>query len=237
MFPSDENEISEENESTEAAEAAPAFDEDGVSPEQLEVGRLLFAKECTFVLGAVKLDQIPTTSLPEIAFAGRSNVGKSSLINTLTRRKYLARTSNTPGRTQEINFFNLDEKLMIADLPGFGYAKVSRSRVEEWTKLVNSYLKGRAQLRRVLLLVDSRHGLKSSDLEVMKMLDVAAVSYQIVLTKSDKIGKVDCARLIKKINEKAKHHTALHPEVIATSSRKGIGIDILRARLAALCED
>ncbi len=207
------------------------------SPEELEIGRLLFAKECTFVLGAVKMEHIPTTSLPEIAFAGRSNVGKSSLINALTRRKALARTSNTPGRTQEINFFNLDERLMIADLPGFGYARVSKSRVVEWTKLVNDYLRGRPQLRRVLLLVDARHGLKSSDEGVMKMLNVAAVSYQIVLTKCDKIGKGALDGLIEGIAKIAPLNTALHPEVIATSSRKGMGIEVLRARLAHLSED
>jgi len=207
-----------------------------VSPEDLETGRLLFAKECTFILGAVKMEHIPITDLPEIAFAGRSNVGKSSLINALTRRKSLARTSNTPGRTQEINFFSLDEKLMIADLPGYGYAKVSKARVQIWTRLVNSYLKGRPQLRRILLLIDARHGLKSSDEDIMKMLNVAAVSYQIVLTKSDKIGKGALEKLIEGINKKAPFHTALHPEVIATSSRKGIGIEILRARLAKLTE-
>lgn len=211
--------------------------EEGISPEELEAGRLLFAKECTFILGAVKMEHIPTTSLPEIAFAGRSNVGKSSLINALTRRKKLARTSNTPGRTQEINFFNLDERLMIADLPGFGYARVSKSRVVEWTHLINAYLKGRPQLRRVLLLVDSRHGLKSSDEGVMKMLNVAAVSYQIVLTKCDKIGKGALADLIEGIGKVAPFNTALHPEVIATSARKGIGIEILRARLAHLSQD
>ncbi len=207
------------------------------SPEELEVGRLLFAKECTFVMGAVKLEQIPATVLPEIAFAGRSNVGKSSLINALTRRKGLARTSNTPGRTQEINFFDLDNRLMVADLPGYGYARVSRSKVEEWTHVVRLYLKGRAQLRRVMLLIDSRHGLKSSDEDIMKMMDVAAVSYQIVLTKADKITKGALEKLVAAINDKAKLHTALHPEVIATSSRKGAGIDVLRARLAPLAED
>jgi GTP-binding protein len=205
--------------------------------EELETGRLLFAKECTFILGAPKLEHIPATSLPEIAFAGRSNVGKSSLVNALTRRKGLARTSNTPGRTQEINFFNLDDRLMIADLPGYGYAKVSRSKVEEWTHVARLYLKGRAQLRRVMLLIDARHGLKSNDEDIMGMFDEAAVSYQIILTKSDKITKGQLSKLVENIQSKAPLHTALHPEVIATSSRKGLGIDVLRARLAPLAED
>ncbi len=201
---------------------------------QLEQGRLLFAKPCTFLMGAVKPQQIPATDLPEIAFAGRSNVGKSSLINALTGHKALARTSNTPGRTQEINFFDLNSRLMIADLPGFGYARVSKSRVREWTRLVNTYLKGRAVLRRVCLLVDSRHGLKPADLDVMTMLDRAAVNYQIVLTKGDKIKPTDRDKFVTAIATKAREYTALHPEVIATSARKGAGIAHLRAVLAQL---
>ena len=201
---------------------------------QLEEGRLLFAKPCTFVLGAAKPEHIPATTLPEIAFAGRSNVGKSSLINALVGHKALARTSNTPGRTQEVNFFDLEGRLMIADLPGFGYAKAAKTRIQQWTHLVNTYLKGRAILRRVCLLVDARHGLKPSDHEVMTMLDQAAVSYQVVLTKSDKIKTSARDRLIADIRGEAKKHTALHPEVIATSSRKGTGIAHLRATLAQL---
>lgn len=201
---------------------------------QLEAGRVLFAQECTFVLGAAKPEHIPATDLPEVAFAGRSNVGKSSLINALTGHKNLARTSNTPGRTQEVNFFNLGNRLMVADLPGYGYAKVSKSRVTQWTSLVNTYLKGRAQLRRACLLVDARHGLKDSDREIMTMLDVAAVSYQIILTKADKQSSAGLEKLITGIAAEAKKHTALHPEVIPTSSRKGHGIARLRAELAML---
>jgi len=200
----------------------------------IEAGRLLFAKECTFVLGVAKPEQIPATSLPEIAFAGRSNVGKSSLINALTGHKSLARTSNTPGRTQEVNFFNLDERLMIADLPGYGYAKVSKSRVKQWTGLVNTYLKGRQQLRRTCLLIDARHGLKDSDHKVMSMLDTAAVSYQVILTKADKVSSEGLEKRLAEIAAEAPRHTALHPEALPTSARKGHGIERLRAELAAL---
>ncbi len=200
----------------------------------LEAGRLLFSRECKFVMGVAQPEQIPATTLPEIAFAGRSNVGKSSLINALTNHKSLARTSNTPGRTQEVNFFNLDERLMIADLPGYGYAKVSKSRVKQWTGLVNTYLKGRAQLRRACLLVDARHGLMDSDRKVMTMLDTAAVSYQIILTKADKASATGLKKLFADIAAEAPKHTAMHPEAIPTSSRKGHGIAQLRAELAIL---
>ena len=165
-------------------------DEDqGVEEEQahLEAGRLLFAQEAHFILAAVKADQVPESALPEVAFAGRSNVGKSSLVNALTGRRTLARSSGTPGRTQQLIFFNLGQRLMLVDLPGYGYAKAPKQDVERWTRLTRSYLKGRPQLRRVLLLVDSRHGLKDVDRRIMRELDEAAVSYQVVLTKCDKI--------------------------------------------------
>ena len=157
------------------------------SPEALESGRLLFAKSCDFVLGAAKLDHIPVSRLPEIAFAGRSNVGKSSLVNALTGRKTLARVSNTPGRTREINFFRLGDRLMLADLPGYGFARASKAQSEQWAGLIFEYLRGRPNLRRVILLIDSRRGLLENDVEVMTLLDRAAVSYQLILTKTDKL--------------------------------------------------
>jgi GTP-binding protein len=219
---------------TEPGEITQATEYPEPDADVLEQGRLLFTQQCTFVLGAAKPEHVPTTSLPEIAFAGRSNVGKSSLINALTGHKSLARTSNTPGRTQEVNFFDLGGRLMIADLPGFGYARASKSHVKQWTNLVTTYLRGRAILRRTCLLVDARHGLKPIDFEVMAMLDQAAVNYQIVLTKCDKIKAEALKRLIDRIGAEAKAHTALHPEIIATSSRKGTGMENLRAALAQL---
>ncbi len=209
--------------------ATPEFD-----PETLEAGRVLFAGTCDFVLGVVNLDQLPDADLPEVAFAGRSNVGKSSLINALTNRKTLARTSNTPGRTREINFFNLAGRLMLADLPGYGYARVPKAQVEVWTRLVNSYLRGRPSLRRVCVLIDARHGVKESDIAVMKMLDAAAVSYQIVLTKSDKVKTADLAECLLRTQTILRAHVAAHPEVHVTSSEKGDGIAELRAALGAL---
>jgi len=202
--------------------------------QMVEQGRVLFAGDCDFVMGAVKLEQIPPHDMVEIAFAGRSNVGKSSLLNAVVGRKALARTSNTPGRTQEINFFNLGGQLMIADLPGYGYAKAPRSQVENWTRLVKSYLRGRQELRRVCLLIDARHGLKKNDREIMEMLDAAAVVYQIVLTKADKVSKSAVEAIIKDIRALQKKHTALYPRIIATSSRDGVGLDQLRAELTSL---
>ena len=204
------------------------------SQKEIEEGRLLFAKPCYFILGATREEHMPCTNLPEIAFAGRSNVGKSTLLNTLTGYKRLARTSNTPGRTQEINFFNLDNTMVIADLPGYGYAKASKSRVKSWTTLVKKYLKGRVQLRRACLLIDSRHGIKRSDQEIMSILDTAAVNYQIVLTKTDKISRGEEKHLLSHITSKQTTHTALHPVTITTSSKKGIGINNLRAELRLL---
>lgn len=198
----------------------------------VERGRVLFSGACNFVMGAVKLEQIPPGVLPEIAFAGRSNVGKSSLINALMGRKALARTSNTPGRTQEINFFNLDDRLMVADLPGYGYARAPKTRVDAWTRLVNDYLRGRQELRRVCLLIDARHGIKANDRQVMAMLDGAAVVYQAVLTKCDKVSKKQVESTVRQIEGLQKNHTALYPRVTATSSKDGDGLEQLRAELA-----
>jgi GTP-binding protein len=186
------------------------------------------------MISAAGLDQIPVSELPEVAFAGRSNVGKSSLLNALVSRKMLAKTSNTPGRTQLLNFFSLGERLILADLPGYGYAEAPKANVERWTRLVRAYLRGRAPLRRALLLIDARHGIKDSDREVMAMLDEAAVSFQAVLTKSDKVrpGPLE-ERLAASADELARH-TAAYPEVLATSARTASGIPELRAALAAL---
>ena len=202
----------------------------------IERGRRLFAGDCRFVTGAAALDGLPPAASPEVAFAGRSNVGKSSLINALTGRKALARTSNTPGRTQEINFFDLGGALALVDLPGYGYARASKARVRAWTRLVMDYLRGRPTLRRVCLLVDARHGIKASDEEVMAALDQAAVGYQIVLTKCDKPKAAELERRGAEIAALMKDHVALHPEFVATSAVKGTGIDRLRAHLAALAD-
>ena len=206
-------------------------------PEAIERGRLLFAQPCDFFWAAASLDDLPDAERPEIAFAGRSNVGKSSLINGLTGRNGLARTSNTPGRTQELIFFNLGGRMTLVDLPGYGYAKVSKTKVADWTEMVRGFLRGRPTLARVFLLIDSRHGLKPSDEELMKMLDQAAVSYQVVLTKADKLKPGQIERCIAETAEAAARHVAAHPEVIATSSEKGTGLPLLRAYAAAFAND
>lgn len=207
---------------------------DEISPQEIEAGRRMFARPASFMLGVVKMDGLPDEGPAEIAFAGRSNVGKSSLLNALTGQKGLARASNTPGRTREINYFDLEGIMRLVDLPGYGYAKVSRKDVEAWTKLTRNFLRGRSVLRRVCLLIDSRHGLKSTDLEVMDLLDEAAVTYQIVLTKTDKIKPTALETMIQKTAEAVARRPAAHPFIRATSSEKGVGLPELRADLAAL---
>jgi GTP-binding protein len=201
---------------------------------EIEQGRLLFAQECNFLLGIDKLGQLPDSSLPEVAFAGRSNVGKSSLINALTGRKAIARTSNTPGRTQQLNFFNLGKRLILVDLPGYGYARVSKTQVASWTRTLKAFLRGRVTLRRVCLLIDSRVGIKDLDREMMDMLDSAAVMYQIVLTKVDKLKNNDLMILITKTTDELTTRSAAFPTLAVTSSNKLTGIKELRAGLASL---
>ena len=202
--------------------------------QDLEAGRLLFARECKFVMGSAKLSQLPFADLPEIAFAGRSNVGKSSLVNALTGRRTLARTSNTPGRTQQLNFFDLGGRLTLVDLPGYGYAKVSKSQVAAWTRTLKAFLRGRTTLRRACLLVDSRHGIKDLDREMMDMLDQAAVVYQLVLTKVDKLRKGELEGSVAAVATQLAKRPASYPRVALTSAENLIGVAELRADLAQL---
>ncbi|MBT3764970.1 MAG: YihA family ribosome biogenesis GTP-binding protein [Rhodospirillales bacterium] len=200
----------------------------------LEYGRLLFAQPCEFIIGVANLEQLPATDLPEIAFAGRSNVGKSSLVNALTGRKTLARTSNTPGRTQQINLFTLDDRLMLADLPGYGFAKAPKKEVDRWIQNMTGYLSGRQPLRRCCLLIDARHGFKASDRDVMEMLDKAAVSYQVILTKCDKIKPTALSNLEEATLAELAKHPAAFPTLHKTSSVSSAGIAEFRAALAEL---
>ena len=207
----------------------PSFSED-----QIEAGRLLFSGSAEFVMGVVDLAGLPPADRLEVCFAGRSNVGKSSLINALTGRAKLARASTEPGRTRELNYFDISEgRLFLVDLPGFGYAKVSKTQVAAWTKLIRAYLRGRPSLRRVFLLVDSRRGLMDTDTEIMDLLDGAAVNYQIILTKVDKVPKAEVEKTATAVSAKLKKRGAAHPVVLQTSSEKGWGIAELRAEIAA----
>ena len=202
--------------------------------ERLARGRELFNKKCDFVLSVANLNQLPDGDRVEVAFAGRSNVGKSSLINALFRQKKLAKTSSTPGRTQQLNYFNLDDKLYLVDLPGYGFAKAPKDIVKNWQKLINSYLVGRATLRRVFLLIDSRHGIKKIDEEIMEMLDKAAVTYQIVLTKIDKISTKELEKVLTATDRIVREHTAAHVTILKTSSEKNLYLDELKAETADL---
>lgn len=198
----------------------------------LEAGRLLFARPFQFVKGCVRIADLPPPDRHEVAFAGRSNVGKSSLINALTGRVALARTSNTPGRTQELNVFEADDApLRIVDMPGYGFAQAPKPKVEAWTRLIHSYLTGRPNLRRVYVLVDGRHGPKANDLTVMNELDKAAVSYQVVLTKGDKLLQRDLDKVIAATKAAITKRPAAHPDLIVTSSETKFGIDTLRAEI------
>jgi len=203
---------------------------------RLAAARKLFVSPCEFVWGTGNIESLPPQGLPEVAFVGRSNVGKSSLINALTNRKTLARVSQTPGRTREINFFKLGDRLMLADLPGYGYAKASKVVAAEWQKLIFAYLRGRASLRRVALLIDARRGVSNLDRDVMRLLDEAAVSFALVLTKSDKLKPDELAATLDAAAAEARKHTAAFPEITATSALLGMGLDPLKTQFAALAE-
>ena len=199
-----------------------------------ETGRKLFAGEVDFLKGVVAMSGLPADDRIEVCFAGRSNVGKSSLINAITGRKALARASNTPGRTQEINYFTLGDERYLVDLPGYGYANAPVAVVEKWQALLKQYLSGRASLRRAFVLVDSRHGIKPVDEEIMTLLDRSAVTFQVVLTKADKIKPSQYDGLLKQVREKLSKHPAAYPELVLTSSDKGEGIATLRSIIAGI---
>jgi GTP-binding protein len=211
-----------------AADTAP------LGADAIEAGRKLFAGSCEFVAGSATHDALPQATLPEVAFVGRSNVGKSSLVNALTGRNTLARVSRAPGRTQQLNFFNLADRLILVDLPGYGFARVGKAKMRDWQQLARDYLRGRPTLRRTLVLIDARHGVKPQDEDIFKALTEAAVSFQAVLTKSDLVAPEHLARMVAEVGGAIARHTAAHPDVPATSAETGAGIAELRAALAAL---
>jgi GTP-binding protein len=204
--------------------------------EEVEAARVLFARPVAFMMGAASFDGLPEPDLPEVAFAGRSNVGKSSLINALVGQKHLARASNEPGRTREVNFFVLDERLRLVDLPGYGFAKASRKTADKFQNLGRAYLRGRPNLKRVYLLIDARHGLKAVDNEALAALDLSAVSYQIVLTKADKLKPADVEMVLAATAKAIAKRPAAFPVALATSAEKGAGIPDLRVEIARACE-
>ncbi len=210
------------------------MDEQEPQAHLIEEGRILFARPVEFMLSVVAMEHLPPPDLPEVCFAGRSNVGKSSLINALTGQNKLARASNTPGRTRELNYFNVSSRIRIVDLPGYGYAKASKTDIEKWTRLTRQFLRGRAPLRRVFLLIDSRRGIKDPDDKIMDMLDETAAAYQIVLTKIDKLKKGQLARIEEQVIGKIARRPAAHPQIIITSSEKKLGLSELKAEIGSL---
>ncbi|MFN0218827.1 MAG: ribosome biogenesis GTP-binding protein YihA/YsxC [Hyphomicrobium sp.] len=208
------------------------------TPDEIESGRRLFTLAWTFARGSPDLDHLPPDDRPEIAFAGRSNVGKSSLLNALVGQSNLARASNTPGRTQELNFFTIpDSRMYLVDMPGYGYAEAPKDKVKAWNRVLRGYLAGRRLLLRVFVLIDARHGLKPADAEILDLLDSTAVSYQAVLTKTDKVSRTDLEEVSRSVAAALSKHPAAFPHLIATSSEKGGGIEELRAAIAKLLRD
>ena len=215
--------------------SAPANTDTTFDPDTLEAARVLFARPAVFMMGAAQISGLPAADLPEVAFAGRSNVGKSSLINALVSQHRLARASNEPGRTREVNFFVLDERLRLVDLPGYGFARASKGVTAQFQNLGRAYLRGRPNLKRVYLLIDARHGLKEVDTEALDALDVSAVSYQIVLTKADKLKPAEVAAVTEQTLRAVAKRPAAFPRVLATSAEKGGGLPDLRAEIALAC--
>ncbi len=200
----------------------------------IEAGRLLFAGPIAFERGVPAMQHLPEADVPEVAFAGRSNVGKSSLVNALCNRKALARASTEPGRTRELNFFRMGDRLRLVDMPGYGYAKAGKADIDRWNELTRDYLRGRPTLKRIILLIDARHGLKPHDNTVMDALDISAVSYQLVLTKADKVKPTEIETMAEQTSAAIVKRPAAHPKIIATSAQTGQGIELLRAEIAAL---